>query len=98
MPQDRSRNGSWARRCCSPPGAARDQEEQWELDDGVHTYLTVKFPILDAGGRINGCAAATDSLNEVLKLIAEIDEFRGAWVAIGRISRSLQLEPGKINS
>ncbi len=31
-------------------GQTFDLEEQWELDDGVHTYLTVKFPILDAGG------------------------------------------------
>jgi PAS domain S-box-containing protein len=28
-------------------GQTIEQEEQWELDDGVHTYLMVKFPIRD---------------------------------------------------
>jgi len=50
-------------------------------------------------GAVSGdSTAGTDSLNEVLQLIAEIDEFKSAWVAIGRISRSLQLEPGRISS
>ncbi|MFQ5954393.1 MAG: PAS domain-containing sensor histidine kinase [Kiloniellales bacterium] len=31
-------------------GQAIQEEETWRQDDGIHTYLTVKFPIPDAGG------------------------------------------------
>ncbi len=30
---------------------AIEAEEEWVRDDGVHTFLTVKFPIRDASGK-----------------------------------------------
>ncbi len=45
-------------------GKAMEQEEQWELDDGVHTYLTVKFPIRGGGGEIVGIGAIGTDITE----------------------------------
>ncbi len=42
-------------------GAAVEMEEQATLDDGVHTYLSVKFPLLDKDGEPYAvCGMATD--------------------------------------
>jgi len=38
-------------------GEAIEQEEEWAREDGVHTYLTVKFPIRDPAGRPIGVGA-----------------------------------------
>lgn len=38
-------------------GAAVEGEEEWSQEDGVHTYLTVKFPIFDIAGKIIGTGA-----------------------------------------
>jgi PAS domain S-box-containing protein len=34
-----------------------ENEETWEGEDGIRTYLTVKFPIFDATGRVTGVGA-----------------------------------------
>jgi PAS domain S-box-containing protein len=42
-------------------GEPVEREERVPQDDGPHTYLSVKFPILDGGGRIRGvCGISTD--------------------------------------
>jgi PAS domain S-box-containing protein len=41
-------------------GKAVEEEEEFTLDDGVHTYLTVKFPIYDLGGFSAVGAISTD--------------------------------------
>ena len=41
-------------------GKAIEEEEEFTLDDGVHTYLTVKFPIYDLGGVSAVGAIGTD--------------------------------------
>ena len=41
-------------------GKAIEEEEEFTLDDGVHTYLTVKFPIYDLGGISAVGAIGTD--------------------------------------
>lgn len=38
-------------------GKAVEQEEEWIREDGVHTFLTVKFPILNAAGAVTGIGA-----------------------------------------
>lgn len=38
-------------------GKAVEQEEEWVREDGVHTYLTVKFPILNFAGEVTGVGA-----------------------------------------
>ncbi len=45
-------------------GQVIEQEEQWELDDGVHTYLTVKFPIRDGDGEIVAIGAIGTDITE----------------------------------
>ncbi len=40
------------------------EEEQWALDDGVHTYLTVKFPIRDGKGEIAAIGAIGTDITE----------------------------------
>lgn len=42
-------------------GAPLEQEESVPQDDGIHTYISVKFPLLDADGKPYGvCGIATD--------------------------------------
>ncbi len=38
-------------------GEVIEEEEQWACEDGVRTYLTVKFPIADATGKITAVGA-----------------------------------------
>jgi PAS domain S-box-containing protein len=38
-------------------GQAVEGEEEWRRADGLHTYLTVKFPILDFAGKVTGIGA-----------------------------------------
>jgi len=38
-------------------GQSIEEEEDWHREDGVHTYLTVKFPIFDFTGGITGIGA-----------------------------------------
>ncbi len=45
-------------------GQVIEQEEQWESDDGVHTYLTVKFPIRDGDGEIVAIGAIGTDITE----------------------------------
>jgi PAS domain S-box-containing protein len=40
------------------------EEEQWTLDDDVHTYLTVKFPIRDGGSEIVAIGAIGTDITE----------------------------------
>jgi len=62
-------------------------------------------------GCINGCMIKTDTLNitrDILGIIAEIDEFKGAWRALGTLaperlswrvsSRSRQRQIPKMNT
>ena len=45
-------------------GQTLEQEEQWELEDGVHTYLTVKFPIRDGDGEITAVGGIGTDITE----------------------------------
>ncbi len=45
-------------------GRAITREEAVPLDDGLHTFLAVKFPILDAGGGIAGIGAVAIDITE----------------------------------
>ncbi len=45
-------------------GETAVQEEKWSLDDGVHTYLTVKFPIQDFFGKIVAIGAIGTDITE----------------------------------
>ena len=43
---------------------AIEHEEEWLREDGVHTFLTVKFPILDAFGNVEGTGAIGTDITE----------------------------------
>jgi len=45
-------------------GEASEREIEVTLDDGVHTYLTVKFPIVDVEGRVTGIGAISSDITE----------------------------------
>ena len=45
-------------------GRAVEQEEEWHREDGIHTYLTVKFPIFDEAGRVAGVGAVGTDITE----------------------------------
>ncbi len=45
-------------------GQTMEQEEQWELDGSVHTYLTVKFPIRDGNSEIVAIGAIGTDITE----------------------------------
>jgi PAS domain S-box-containing protein len=43
---------------------AIEHEEEWLREDGVHTFLTVKFPIFDAFGNVEGTGAIGTDITE----------------------------------
>jgi len=45
-------------------GNVVEEEEQWACEDGVRTYLTVKFPIVDALGQIAAVGAIGTDITE----------------------------------
>ncbi len=45
-------------------GKTIEKEEEWLLGDRIHTYLTVKFPILDPAGGIAGIGAIGTDITE----------------------------------
>ena len=45
-------------------GVVSEREIEMTLDDGVHTYLTVKFPLVDAEGRVTGIGAISSDITE----------------------------------
>ncbi|MCH6590811.1 MAG: PAS domain S-box protein, partial [Proteobacteria bacterium] len=45
-------------------GRTIENEEEWVCDDGVHTFLTVKFPILGATGAIAAVGAIGTDITE----------------------------------
>jgi diguanylate cyclase (GGDEF)-like protein/PAS domain S-box-containing protein len=45
-------------------GQTMEEEEEWLREDGIHTFLTVKFPILDADGNISAVGAIGTDITE----------------------------------
>ncbi len=48
----------------SETGVVVENEEEWLREDGVHTFLTVKFPILDASGKTIAVGAIGTDITE----------------------------------
>jgi len=46
-------------------GQAIEAEEEWRIEDKIHTYLTVKFPIYDPTGEISGTGAVGTDITEL---------------------------------
>jgi len=68
-------------------GEAIEAEEEFELEDGIHTYLTVKFPIYDLDG-VSGVGAIGTDITERKK--AE-ETARHLSAAIDALSESVSL-------
>jgi PAS domain S-box-containing protein len=66
-------------------GGAIQLEELVPQDDGVHTYVSVKFPLFDAAGRAYGVCGISTDLTE-LKLAEEQLRHAQKMDAIGRLA------------
>jgi PAS domain S-box-containing protein len=53
-----------------------EQEEMWDEDDGEHSYLTVKFPIIDSAGEMSGIGAIGTDITERKRIEAELSQSR----------------------
>ena len=53
-------------------GQTIENEEEWVQDDGVHTFLTVKFPIRGATGEIVAVGAIGTDITERKRAEEEI--------------------------
>jgi PAS domain S-box-containing protein len=49
-----------------------ENEEIWDGEDGIRTYLTVKFPIFDSNGRVTGVGAIGTDISERKRAEAEL--------------------------
>jgi PAS domain S-box-containing protein len=66
-------------------GGAIQLEEFVPQDDGIHTYISVKFPLFDAGGRAYGVCGISTDLTE-LKRAEEQLRHAQKMDAIGRLA------------
>ncbi|MCZ6780030.1 MAG: PAS domain S-box protein, partial [Nitrospirae bacterium] len=55
-------------------GETIEQEEEWLQEDGVHTFLTVKFPIRDASGKVVSVGAIGTDITERKQAEQEIQK------------------------
>ncbi len=55
-------------------GQSVKHEEVWTVEDGVHTFLTVEFPIFDSGGNIVGIGGIGTDITERKKTEQELAE------------------------
>lgn len=60
--------------------AAITAEEQAPQADGVHNYITVKFPLLDARGRVQAVAGISTDVSDRLRAQAAVQELELAHV------------------
>ncbi len=62
-------------------------EERAQQDDGIHTYISVKFPIYDQDGSVNGvCGISTD----ITESLAKQEELRRAKRQVDDILASIR--------
>ena len=64
FPQERAEAFGAHDRAVLEAGHAIEEEEEWVREDGVHTYLTVKFPIRDAAGKAVAIGAIGTDITE----------------------------------
>ncbi len=87
-------------------GKVVEQEEEWLREDGIHTYLTVKFPILSSRGAVIGTGAIgtditkrkqAEGLSERLGRILD-SSFNEIYVFDARTYRFIQVNQGALNN
>ena len=57
-------------------GAALEWEEIAPHDDGPHTYLSVKFPLLDSAGKPYALCGISTDISERKRMEAEVERAR----------------------
>jgi len=82
-------------------GRSIQAEEYLPHDDGMHTYLSVKFPIYDDEGATNGVGAISTDITEVKKAQDQLRRLSGSIMANQEkersyIARELHDELGQI--
>ncbi len=75
-------------------GHTVEEEEEWHLPDGVRTYLTVKFPILDADGNVTSVGAIGTDITERKKADEERAELGRQLVQSQKMDAIGQLTGG----
>ena len=68
-------------------GHAIEQEEEFVREDGVHTYLTVKFPIRNAAGKITAIGAIGTDITERKRAEEALRENEMALAQAQRLAR-----------
>jgi PAS domain S-box-containing protein len=61
-------------RAVSETGRVVEREEEWMREDGVHTFLTIKFPIRDAAAKVIAVGAIGTDVTE--RKAAEVERAR----------------------
>ena len=82
-------------------GRSFQVEEYLPHDDGLHTYLSVKFPIYDEGGATSGVGAISTDIMEVKKAQDQLRRLSGSIMANQEkerayIARELHDELGQV--
>lgn len=82
-------------------GRSFQVEEYLPHDDGLHTYLSVKFPIYDEHGSVNGVGAISTDIMEVKKAQNQLRRLSGSIMANQEkerayIARELHDELGQV--
>lgn len=54
--------------------AAHEYEEPVGMDDGVHTFISAKFPVYDAVGTVFGIGGISTDVTELIKLRHDLEE------------------------
>lgn len=54
--------------------AARESEEPIEQEDGVHTFLSAKFPVYDSAGIVYGVGGISTDITEPARLRRELEQ------------------------
>jgi len=62
--QDQAKSFAAHDRAVLETGQTIQREEEWLREDGIHTFLTVKFPILDGAGSIAAIGAIGTDITE----------------------------------
>ncbi len=82
-------------------GASLHVEEQIEQEDGLHTYLSVKFPIFAESGKIRGVCGIASDITPVKKANEQLRRLSGSIMANqekerAAIARELHDELGQV--
>ncbi|MFZ0051156.1 MAG: PAS domain S-box protein [Desulfobaccales bacterium] len=80
---------------------SRQGEERVPLKDGVHTYLSVKFPLYDEQGRVDGLCGISTDITELKKAQEQLRLLSGSIMARqekerATIARELHDELGQV--